>query len=152
MYLYMPITIITLRYIIYTYETTNILYILKKICFILSLSPKPSFSHNIMECSVFQQVPMINALIKHLGNKIKNGYHAKETEFSRIMFAIIPYYFKYQDNYTFSPEIWNDNHWNRQGRCDGLITLTIVNEKSLNYGFSIPIAMYECKTKGAISW
>ncbi len=101
MYIYMPITIITLRYIVSIYETTNILYMLKKICFILPLPPKPPFSHNTMESSVFQEVPMVNALIKRLDNKIKKGYIAKESEFFRIMFAIIPYYFRYHDNSTF---------------------------------------------------
>ena len=68
------------------------------------------------------------------------------------MFAIIPYYFKYKDNYTFSPEVWNDNPANMAGRCDGMVTLTNVNQSSAYYGYLSRLVMYECKRKNAVSW
>lgn len=148
----MLITCFIPRYIIYTYKTTNILYKLKKMYFFFYLPPKPSFCHNTLQSSVFHEVPMVNALIKRLSDRMKKGDNPKESEFSKIMFAIIPYYFKYNNNYTFSPEVWNDNSFNRIGRCDGMLTLTDINQNSPHYGYSLRMVMYECKRKNAISW
>ena len=95
---------------------------------------------------------MINALISHLSAKVGRGENPYESEYSRIMFAIMPYYFKYDDNYTFSPEIWNDNPANRAGRCDGMLSLTIVDPNRRDYGSSLQYVMYECKRRSTISW
>ena len=37
-------------------------------------------------------------------------------------------------------------------RCDGLLTNTIIDKNDLDYSYLLPLVMYECKNKAAISW
>lgn len=105
-----------------------------------------------MQCSVFN-LPLIRALIAHLQSRVRNPYHPlKESDFSKLMFAILPYYFKYINNYTISPEMWNDNFWNRIGRSDGIVALTNLDINDPKYGCPLAKVMYECKNKSRISW
>lgn len=48
--------------------------------------------------------------------------------------------------------MWNDNPFNRIGRCEGLVAKINVYQSSLRYGKPLPLVMYECKNKNAISW
>lgn len=105
-----------------------------------------------MQCSAFN-LPLIKALIAHLQARVRNPNHPlKESDFSKLMFAILPYYFKYIDNYTISPEMWNDNFCNRNGRSDGIVALTNLNINDPKYGCPLAKVMYECKNKWTISW
>jgi hypothetical protein len=69
------------------------------------------------------------------------------------MFAIIPYYFRYKDNIspgiktifiqeclTITPLI---------GQVGVMVWLAQVDQGNNHYGFSLPLVMYECKTKNA---
>lgn len=96
---------------------------------------------------------MVNALIERLQHKVGNWQDIKESDFSQIMFSIIPYYYKYQNNYTFSPEMWDSNPFNRRNRSDGLVIQPVIRRDTrMPYGFSNVLVMYECKSHTATTW
>lgn len=68
------------------------------------------------------------------------------------MFSIFPYYSKYKDKYTISPEMWNDNDWIWRGKSDGIVALTNLDRDEPEYGFPLIKVMYECKNKAVISF
>jgi len=92
---------------------------------------------------------MITALIINLKKRQVKKELLFESDYSRIIGAIIPHYFKYDDNYTISPEIWSDD----RRRADFVISETYLNQNgNYPYGHSIPVLMVESKNRGAIPW
>lgn len=68
------------------------------------------------------------------------------------MFAILTYYLD-RESSVFSPEAWNDNEFNRRGKCDGLLCNIVISLRGpLEYGARVPRLVYEAKPYAGKGW
>lgn len=91
---------------------------------------------------------MVTALIDNLKRR-QNNEKLFESDYFRVMGAILPHYFTYNRNYTISPEIWSEG----ERKSDFVVAKTYLGRgDNLDYGHSIPVVMVESKNRGAIPW
>jgi len=92
---------------------------------------------------------MVQALISNLKTRYNTGEKLFESDYSRIMAAILPNYFVYNQHFSIGPEIWSDD----KRKSDFVVCSTFLNRNGrLPYGHNTPIVMVECKNRAAISW
>lgn len=101
-----------------------------------------------MPNSIFNNIT-IKALIEELKNRQNNHEHLFESDYSLILGAILPHYFKFNNNVVISPEMWS----NDKRRSDYVASKINVNRNAIvPYGHATPLLMAECKKRWAISW
>lgn len=92
---------------------------------------------------------LVTALIDDLKRRYDNRELLFESDYSRIMAAILPYYYPYGLNFTIAPEIWAED----RVKPDFTVCITELSRNgSVGYGHSTPVLMVECKKRGAVSW
>lgn len=98
-------------------------------------------------------VPINIAIIRRLSYLVGNNFSTKESDFTSLMFSILSYYTDPQ-YLILSPEAWNDNRFNRKGRCDGLVSAINLDPSAPlpEYGSRIPRIMYEAKKHAGTGW
>jgi hypothetical protein len=102
----------------------------------------------VLQSSVFD-LEFVTAIITNLKNRDKNKENLFESDYSRIMGAILPYYFEYRQNWVLSPEIWSLD----KRRSDLVLTKTLLSHNGpYLYGHSFAHLMVECKRKHAVAW
>ena len=117
----------------------------------MATSPPPiMYGCCVIHSSVFE-LAIVKAMIRRLSFRVGHNIGTKESDFTAIIFAIINYKL---DNSVeiISPESWNDNDYNRTGRCDGLVCRVNLDKQSPSYGSRIPRIMFEGKNHGARGW
>jgi len=122
------------------------------IIFSYNLPAAPILSNiNILhsQFTVFDQ-PHIRATIHDTENKFLNG-HTLESDFTRIVFLILPPFLAYNPNFIFIPEVWVDNQANGLKRCEGL-AYVVRTQAGIGYGTQENKIVYEGKNRTAISW
>lgn len=92
---------------------------------------------------------MVTALIHDLKRRYANKELLFESDYSRNLAAILPYYYKYMDNFTIAPEILAENRI----KPDFTICKTHLGRNGLlPYGHYIVVAFAESKKRDAVSW
>lgn len=72
-----------------------------------------------------------------------------ESDFTRVMAAILPHYFVYDQGWVIAPEIWSDD----KRRSDFVVSVVnTLRHGRIPYGHSIPKVMVEGKAPSAIPW
>ncbi len=76
-----------------------------------------------------------------------------ESEYTRLICAILPYYFKHDSGFILYPEVWGDTFWSQGAKSDLVIGKTdLSNKSSDDYGKSLPKVMIEVKKQKVVSW
>lgn len=102
----------------------------------------------IMQRSIFDNV-VVTALIENLRVRQDAGENLFETDYSLILAAILPHYFKFENNNIITPEMWS----NDKRRSDFVASrVNIFRNGTMPYGHATPLLMVECKKRWAISW
>ena len=103
-----------------------------------------------MQSSPFMS-PLVIAMTKRLSYRLGHKLSVNESDFTALMFAILSFYLD-PSSKTLSPESWNNNRFNKKGRCDGLVCGINLDNTSRFYGNRIPYIMYEAKTHAGTGW
>lgn len=74
------------------------------------------------------------------------------SDYTRLMTAILPYYFNYSNGWIISPEVWGNTNWSTKSRSDLVISQTDLDINSDNYGGLLPKVMIEIKQKNQVYW
>lgn len=82
------------------------------------------------------------------------SYRLYESDYTRLMAAILPYYFHYGRGWNISPEVWGDTNWGRDSKSDLVISRRWISPSNNIYRYGQPLnwAMIEFKKWGVISW
>lgn len=89
------------------------------------------------------------AMIRNLQTRQREHEKLFESDFTRVMGAILPHYFVYVQGWVIAPEIWSDD----KRRSDFVICLVnLIHGIIPPYGHSIPKVMVEGKLPSAIPW
>ena len=101
----------------------------------------------VLQSSVFD-VEMVKSLITNKKKRAKEKENLFESDYTRITGAILPYYFRYDQNWTISPEIWSLD----KRKSDIVVSKTHLSHNGpYPFGHSYPYVMVESKKASAIS-
>lgn len=93
-------------------------------------------------------------MLHRLGTLVGDNLPIKESDFTAVLFALLPHYIDKSRFVVVVPEAWNNNIFNRIGRCDGIIGTICIDPNDGFYSFGSIKAeiMYEAKTLAGKGW